>query len=75
MRNQSSSIEFLSSADAARILNITPAGVRVAALQKRLRVAAVTAGGVRLFARDDVERYAAERAARRRGGGDEHPSS
>jgi len=56
---------YLTSADAARMLNLTPAAVRMAAVQKRLRVTAVTAGGVRLFTRDDVEAFARERAARR----------
>ena len=65
MSDATSPIEFLSSADAARILNITPAAVRLAALQNRIPVAAVTPGGVRLFARRDIEQLARERAARR----------
>lgn len=52
---------LLTAADAARILNVVPATVRVMALSGRLPVAATTEGGIRLFRREDVERLARER--------------
>jgi helix-turn-helix protein len=58
--------EFLESADAARITGLTPASINLAANAGRIRVSARTKRGGRLFRREDVERFAAERAARRR---------
>ncbi len=56
--------EFLTKADAARVLGITPAAV--ALLERKGTLPATrTAGGVRLFAREDVDHLAAIRAARR----------
>ena len=49
---------FLLSADVGRLLGITPAAVRQAANTGRLPVAAVTEGGVRLFAREEIEEVA-----------------
>lgn len=63
--------ELLSSSDvsneAARHDDpLSPAGVRLAAATKRLKVAAVTPRGQRLFSRVDVEAFLRERARRRR---------
>lgn len=55
--------EYLTAADAAKLLALTPAGIRLAALSGRLRVAARTVGGVRLFTREDVETFARRRGA------------
>lgn len=55
--------QFLLSIDAARLLRLSPAGVRDLARKGVLPVAEVTEGGVRLFRRADVERL---REARRR---------
>ncbi len=54
---------LLTAADAARILGVVPATVRVMALTGRLKPIAVTERGVRLFRREDVERLATKRAA------------
>ena len=51
-------------AEAAKLLNVTPATVR--ALNTRGVLPAVRAGNTRLFERADVERIAAERAAARK---------
>ena len=60
-------LEYLTPGDAAPLLGLTPAGVRFAADQGRLKVAAMTAGGkLRLFLRADVERFAKARAKARR---------
>lgn len=53
---------YLSAADAARVLAVTPATVRHMQRRGDLPVAAKTEGGVHLFLREDVERLAAERA-------------
>lgn len=58
--------EFLTPAEAARILNLSPDGVRLAADSGRLRVAAQTPTGRRLFLREDVERFKRERSKARR---------
>ena len=54
--------KFLTSADASKVLGITPAAVRLIVIQGRLRVSAETEGGIRLFRRSDVERLAKRRA-------------
>jgi DNA-binding transcriptional MerR regulator len=59
---------YLTTRDVARIADVTPAAVRLAAATGRLSVAMVTLSGVRLYTRAAAERYASERAARRRGG-------
>jgi len=72
MSNVACSIdEYLTSADVARIavehcVPITPAGVRVAANTGRLRTAASTPRGIRLFQRSDVDAFIQATAARRR---------
>jgi hypothetical protein len=53
--------DFLTPADAARISGVTPAAIRQAARSGRLPVSAKTAGGIHLFVRKDVERFAAGR--------------
>jgi hypothetical protein len=62
---------LLTPSDCSRIAQgaLTPAAFRAAAARGRLRIAAITVGGVHLFAQDDVERYIAEREQRRRGAG------
>jgi hypothetical protein len=59
--------QFLSAADAARILDRTPAAVRAMARRGALPVAAMTEGGMHLFRRKDVEALARRRAARKEG--------
>jgi DNA-binding transcriptional MerR regulator len=56
--------DLLTAADSGRIADLTPAAIRLAARSGRLPVAARTAGGIRLFARADVERFAANRKGR-----------
>lgn len=53
---------YLSVADAARLLGVVPATVRQMERDGRLP-AQRTAGGMRLFRREDVERVVAERAS------------
>jgi hypothetical protein len=57
---------LLTTAEVARALEpeLTPAAVRAAARDGRLRPAVVTAGGLRLFARTEVERFQLERTKR-----------
>ena len=57
---------LLSTADAARILGVTPAAVRLMERQGRLPSAGRTQGGIRLFQRAKVEAAAKRRAWRRR---------
>jgi len=57
-------VELLTPADAARILRLSPAGVRLAADDGRLRIAARTPIGGRLFDRVEVERFKQERRER-----------
>jgi len=57
--------EYLTSTDAANALSMSANGVRAAANSGRLTVAARTPGGVRLFLRSEVERFAKSRKARR----------
>ncbi len=53
-------MDLLTKADAARLLDLTPAAV--VALERRGHLKAMrTAGGVRLFVRRDVERLARRR--------------
>ena len=58
--------EFLTPADAGHILGLSSAGVILAANTGRLRVAARTPRGVRLFLREDVEELKRARRAVRR---------
>ena len=59
--------DLMTAGDAARIVGLTPAGVRWAAKDGRLQVARTTPGGVRLFDRVEVERFRRERETRRLG--------
>lgn len=52
---------FLSAADAARLLGVTTATVRLMARRGDLPVAAKTVGGIHLFKRPDVTALAARR--------------
>ncbi len=56
--------QWLSSADAARLLGVVPATVRQMERSGRLP-ARRTTGGIRLFRQEDVERLARERAGDR----------
>jgi excisionase family DNA binding protein len=55
---------YLSVADAARILGITPQTVRLMIRTGKLQVTARTVGGIQLFRREEVERLARERGHR-----------
>ena len=55
---------FLTAADAAQILGVTPATVRQMAQRGKLRVAATTVGGIRLFDLKEVRRMEQERQKR-----------
>lgn len=57
---------YLTPADAARLLGVTPATVREMERRGTLKAAARTKGGARLFRRADVERLVRERQPRRR---------
>ena len=48
---------YLTTADAGRLLNLTPAAIRLAANTGRLAVAMRTSSGQRLFSRDAVEEF------------------
>jgi len=61
--------EYLTAADVRRVVGVTPAAVRALAARGKLIPAAVTVGGVHLYTHQTAERYAAEGAARQRGGG------
>ena len=60
---------FLSPADAARVLGVTAATVRLMLRRGALNVAARTEGGIHLLERREVEQLATERAERRAGSG------
>jgi excisionase family DNA binding protein len=55
---------YLSVADAARILGVTPQTVRLMIRTGKLVIAAKTVGGIQLFGREEVERLARVRAQR-----------
>jgi len=56
--------DLIESADAGRILGITPSAVRQLALRGRLTPSVVTPRGARLYRRGDIQQLATERAAR-----------
>lgn len=58
--------EYLMVNDVAQIIGISADGIRKAVEDGRLRCAATTPGGVRLFSRDDVERFKRDRAKTKR---------
>ena len=53
---------FLTAGDAAKVLGVTPATVRLMNRRGTLRTAASSASGIRFFAREDVDALRAERA-------------
>ncbi len=55
---------YLSSADASRVLGVTPATIRLMVRRGDLPVAAMTEGGIHLFRRATVEGLARRRAKR-----------
>ncbi len=55
-------IRYLSTADASRVLVVTPATVRLMVKRRELPVAAITEGGIQLFRRTEVEKLAKQRA-------------
>jgi DNA-binding transcriptional MerR regulator len=55
--------EYLSAADAARRLGVTPATVRLMHRRGELPIAGKTEGGMHLFSPEAVDRLAARRAA------------
>ena len=57
--------QFLSTADAARILGVTPAAIRAMERAGRLPAAGRTRSGIRLFRHSDVQRAAKRRISRR----------
>lgn len=59
-----SQITYLTAADAAQILGVTPATVRQMADRGKLPVASTTLGGIRLFELESVEDLARKRARR-----------
>ena len=61
---------YLSTADASRVLGVTPATVRLMVRRGDLPVAAMTEGGIHLFRRTAVEALARRRSRRQpaRGG-------
>jgi excisionase family DNA binding protein len=61
------STRYLSTADASRVLGVTPAAIRLMVQRGELPVAAMTEGGIHLFERSAVETLARERAARKGG--------
>jgi len=61
-----SSTRYLSTADASRVLGVTPSAIRLIVRRGELPVAAMTEGGIRLFERAAVEALADRRAERKR---------
>jgi len=60
----SAPLDLLTAAEASRLLGVTPATVRMMHRRRELRATFVMAGGMRLFARKDVEQLLAKREAR-----------
>jgi DNA-binding transcriptional MerR regulator len=58
-------MRFLTASEAARRLDMSASGVRLAADRGDLPIAARTPGGVRLFLESDVEIYRQRRATTR----------
>ena len=56
---------LMATADAARIIGVTPAMVRIYANTGKLPIAERTPGGIRLFRRRDVEAFRRQREERR----------
>jgi DNA-binding transcriptional MerR regulator len=56
--------QLMETAEAGRVLKVTPAMVRLLARQGKLRAAALTGRGQRLYRREDVEGLAKTRRTR-----------
>lgn len=56
---------YLSSGDAAKITGLTTQAIILAAEEGRLPTAFRTAGGIRIFRREDVEHFAQVREGKR----------
>lgn len=59
-------VPFLSTAEAGRLAGCTPDAIRAAAREGRLKPAAMTGSGIRLFTREGVLVWASKRTKRRR---------
>jgi excisionase family DNA binding protein len=57
-------VRFLSTSDAARVLGLTPAAVRLIVKRGELAATGMTEGGIHLFQRADVEALAHRREAK-----------
>ncbi len=57
---------FLSTADASRVLGVTPAAVRLMVRRGDLPVAAMTESGMHLFRRPEIDDLVRRRAERKR---------
>ena len=57
---------YMSTADASRVLGVTPATVRLMARRGALPVSAMTEGGIHLFRRKDVDALARRRTEQKR---------
>jgi DNA-binding transcriptional MerR regulator len=62
--------KFLSTADASKMLGVTPAAVRLMVNGGRLKATAETEGGIRLFTRREVERVLRKRESAQNPPGD-----
>lgn len=58
--------QLLTVGDAALIVGLSGDAIRDAVLSGRLRMAATTPNGIRLFTPDEVQRFKRDRARRRR---------
>ncbi len=67
LKSDKKATRYLSSADASRVLGVTPATIRLMVRRGALPVAAMTEGGIHLFRRVEVEALAVRREARARG--------
>jgi len=53
--------ELMTTGDAAKSIGLTPQAIRDAADRGRIKIAMKTIGGVRLFEKSEIERFAAGR--------------
>jgi len=65
---------FLSSADASRVLGVTPATIRLMVRRGDLPVAAMTEGGIHLFRRATIDKIATRRARLKAKANDRRPN-
>lgn len=59
-------IEYLTAADAGRVIDLTPAGIRAAVKRGQLHAAIETPSGLRLFVRSDLLAFRSMFPRRRR---------